>query len=76
MNKNLKKVISAVAALALSVTSFAALGTASYSDVTADVKHASAITQLSAMGIIEGFEDGTFHPDEKVTRAQMAAMVV
>lgn len=76
MNKNLKKVISAVAALALSVTSFAALGTASYSDVTADIKHASAINQLSAMGIIEGFEDGTFHPDEKVTRAQMAAMVV
>ena len=76
MNKNLKKVISAVAALALSVTSFAALGTASYSDVTADVKHASAITQLSAMGIIEGFEDGTFHPDELVTRAQMAALVV
>ena len=73
MNKNLKKVISAVAALALSVTSFVAM--ASYSDVPATDKHVSAINELSALGVIEGFEDGTFHPDELVTRAQMAAMV-
>ena len=73
MNKNLKKVISAVAALAMSVTSFVAM--ASYPDVADTDKHASAINELSALGIIEGFEDGTFHPDELVTRAQMAAMV-
>ena len=74
MNKNLKKVISAIAALALSVTSFVAM--ASYPDVPDTDKHASAINELSALGIIEGFEDGTFHPDELVTRAQMAKMVV
>ena len=73
MNKNLKKVISAVAALAMSVTSFVAM--ASYPDVADTDKHASAINELSALGVIEGFEDGTFHPDELVTRAQMAAMV-
>ena len=53
MNKNLKKVISAVAALALSVTSFVAM--ASYSDVPATDKHVSAINELSALGVIEGF---------------------
>lgn len=74
MNKNLKKVISAVAALALSVSSFVAM--ASYPDVADTDKHASAINELSALGVIEGFEDGSFHPDELVTRAQMAAMVV
>lgn len=73
MNKNLKKVISAVAALAMSVTSFVAM--ASYPDVADTDKHASAINELSALGVIEGFEDGSFHPDELVTRAQMAAMV-
>ena len=73
MNKNLKKVISVVAALALSVTSFVAM--ASYPDTVGN-KHESAINELSALGVIDGFEDGTFHPDELVTRAQMAKLVV
>ena len=75
MKKYLKKVISAVAALALSVSSFAAMAAVSYPD-TVDHQHESAINMLSALGIVEGFEDGTFHPDELVTRAQMAAMVL
>lgn len=75
MKKYLKKVISAVAALALSVSSFAAMAAVSYPD-TVDHQHESAINMLSALGVVEGFEDGTFHPDELVTRAQMAAMVL
>ena len=43
MNKNLKKVISVVAALALSVTSFVAM--ASYPDTVGN-KHESAINEL------------------------------
>lgn len=33
------------------------------------------ITSLAGRGIIAGFPDGTFRPDEPVTRAQYAAMV-
>ncbi|WP_026072894.1 S-layer homology domain-containing protein [Nodosilinea nodulosa] len=33
------------------------------------------ITSLASRGIIAGFPDGTFRPDEPVTRAQYAAMV-
>lgn len=33
------------------------------------------IEKLEAYGIINGFDDGTFRPDEPVTRAQAAAMV-
>jgi hypothetical protein len=33
------------------------------------------INSLSARGVIAGFPDGTFRPDEPVTRAQYAAMV-
>lgn len=75
MNKNFKKVISTVAALAMAASSFVAMA-ATYPDVTADSQYASAIEQLSALGIMEGFDDGTFKPDEKVTRAQMAKLVV
>lgn len=75
MNNNFKKVISTVAALAMAASSFVAMA-ATYPDVTADSTYASAIEQLSALGIMEGFDDGTFKPDEKVTRAQMAKLVV
>ena len=33
------------------------------------------ITQLAAKGIISGFEDNTFRPEAKVTRAQFAAII-
>ena len=75
MNKNFKRVISTVAALAMASSSFVAMA-ATYPDVTADANYYSAIEQLSALGIMEGFDDGTFKPEEKVTRAQMAKLVV
>lgn len=34
-----------------------------------------AIEELSEMGIINGYEDGTFKPDEAVTRAELATML-
>ncbi len=34
-----------------------------------------AVAMMSNRGIINGFEDGTFRPVEKITRAQMAAMM-
>ncbi len=33
------------------------------------------IAELAALQIIEGFPDGTFRPDEQLTRAQFAAMI-
>lgn len=75
MNKNLKKAITAISALAMTASSFVAVS-ADYTDVTADNQYASAINQLSAMGIVDGFEDGTFKPEENVNRAQFAKLVV
>lgn len=34
-----------------------------------------AIEELAEMGIINGYEDGTFKPDEAVTRAELATML-
>ena len=66
MNKNLKKVISAAAALTISASSFAALAV-DFPDVEATASYYQAVQELSALDVISGFEDGTFKPDELVT---------
>jgi len=49
--------------------------TVNYSDVPSDYWAKDFITELTKMGIIEGFPDGTFDPNRPVTRAQFAAML-
>ncbi len=49
-------------------------GTASYLDVSSDAWYAGAVRTASAYGLVSGYPDGTFKPDEKLTREQ--AMVV
>lgn len=34
-----------------------------------------AINKFAELGIIEGYEDGTFHPDEPLTRAEAVALL-
>ncbi|NEQ42608.1 MAG: S-layer homology domain-containing protein [Leptolyngbya sp. SIOISBB] len=46
-----------------------------FSDVSANYWAREFITSLAARDIIAGFPDGTFRPNEPVTRAQYAAMV-
>ncbi|MGG6239510.1 S-layer homology domain-containing protein [Nodosilinea sp. AN01ver1] len=48
---------------------------AQFTDVSASYWAREFIMPLAARGIIAGFPDGTFRPDEPVTRAQFAAMV-
>ncbi len=63
---------------ALLSTPAVAQGTArtSFPDVPSTYWAAPFIQELTARGIIAGFpEDGTFRPEEPVTRAQFAAMV-
>jgi hypothetical protein len=38
--------------------------------------HANRIDQLVAAGVINGFDDGTFRPQDSVTRAQIASLLV
>jgi len=75
MNKNLKKVISAVAALSMSASSIAVLAV-DFPDVEATASYAQAVSELSALNIINGYEDGTFRPDNLVTRAEITKMIV
>lgn len=77
MKKNLKKVISAVIALALSASTFASVSFAkSFTDVASTASYAEAVDVLSALGIINGYEDGTFGPDKTIKRSEAAKIIV
>ena len=69
---NLKKVLALVLAFACAFTMFAG---AAFTD-QADIKVKDEVVDtLVELGVIEGFEDGSFQPNATVTRAQMAKMI-
>lgn len=73
---NLKKLIASVSAVALVLTSVATTAFAgSYTDVAEDSAYYEAVEALGKLGVVEGFEDGSYKPEEEVTRAQMAAFI-
>lgn len=78
MKTNLKKAISAVSALALASSlapaSFAAKLT--LSDVADTASYATAVNTLVALDVINGYEDGTFLPDNNITRAEATKVMV
>ena len=70
--KNLKKILALVLAFACAFTMFAG---AAFTD-QADIKVKDEVVDtLVELGVIEGFEDGSFQPNATVTRAQMAKMI-
>ena len=76
MKKNLKKVISAVVAFALTASSAAFAAAPSFTDVADTASYAEAVNTLTALGVISGYEDGTFKPEDKITRAEVSTMIV
>jgi len=46
-----------------------------FTDVPSDFWALPFISEMSARGIISGFEDGTFRPNQPITRAEFAAML-
>ncbi|MFM2064621.1 MAG: hypothetical protein RLZZ507_4292 [Cyanobacteriota bacterium] len=57
------------------MTTTPSLAQTSFSDVSSNYWASQFIQQLSQRGVIAGFPDGTFRPEEPVTRAQFAAMI-
>ena len=47
-----------------------------YSDVAAESWYNTPVSTLSAMGIVNGYEDGSFRPNAPITRAEFAAIAV
>lgn len=49
-------------------------GSEDFSDVSGTEWYAEAVQELSGMGIIEGYDDGTFRPNDSANRAEIATM--
>lgn len=62
-------------AVALDVVVEVPEGTTVFDDVDPDAPYAGAVGRLAAGGIIRGCDDNLFCPDDRVTRAQGAALV-
>jgi hypothetical protein len=45
-------------------------------DVPSDSVYLEAIRRLQGIGIVRGYEDGTFRPDNPISRAEFASMLV
>ena len=50
--------------------------TNSYSDVAPTAWYNNAVSTLSRMGILGGYEDGSFRPNDSITRAEFAKIAV
>ena len=69
---NLKKVLALVLAFACAFTMFAGAAFTDQADIKVD---SEVVDTLVSLGVIEGFENGSFQPNGTVTRAQMAKMI-
>lgn len=52
-----------------------AAGTSRFQDVAPGAYYASAVTWASENGIVNGYQDNTFRPNQPITREQMAAFL-
>lgn len=48
----------------------------SFTDIPPDHQYFTATKNLRSQGILKGFADGTYHPDQAVTRAEFTALII
>ena len=74
----MKKRFSMLIALAMILTSLVPSFTASaaFSDVDDSNSYVEAISTLSTLQVINGYEDGSFQPEKEITRAEYTKMIV
>ena len=70
------KILSLLLTLAMMLTMAVPMTvSAAFTDVPANHQYYDAVTNLSAEGILNGFEDGSFKPGDPVTRAQFTKII-
>jgi len=73
--RNLKKVLALVLVFAMMLSTCVVASAASFPDVAASYQYAEAIDLLASLNILGGYEDGTFKPENNITRAEFAKVV-
>ena len=71
----MKKVLSLVLVIAMVLSSMSFAFASNLTDI-ADNDYEKAIETLVGLGVITGYEDGTFRPEKTITRAEMAKLMV
>ncbi|MBQ2284957.1 MAG: S-layer homology domain-containing protein, partial [Clostridia bacterium] len=74
--KKLSRILAALVVFTMLCGMVTITHAAQFSDVSSENKYYYSTTILSAFGIINGYEDGTFGPDKDVTRAEFATMLM
>ena len=76
--KTSRRMISALLALVFVLTSIITVPVfaAEFTDLASTHDAYTAITVLNKLGIINGYEDGSFKPDNNVTRAEFTALLL
>jgi len=72
----MKKVLSLVLVIAMILSSFSFAFAAKFEDEAEFGDYEDAIYTLVALGVIDGYDDGTYKPERIVTRAEMAKLIV
>ncbi|MBR3870772.1 MAG: S-layer homology domain-containing protein [Clostridia bacterium] len=73
--RNLKKVLALVLVFAMMLSTCVVASAASFPDVAASYQYAEAVDLLASLNILGGYEDGTFKPENNITRAEFAKVV-
>lgn len=71
-----KRIISLMLACIMIFSSFTGVYAASAVTDVENTKYESAVESLEILGIINGYEDGSFRPENEITRAEMAKLLV
>lgn len=71
--KKLKTIF--ILSLALVSLTFPVAQASDFSDVPADNQYYNAISEISELGIATGYDDGTFKPENNITKAELAVMI-
>ncbi len=71
----LKKTVAVVLAVAMVLTMGIATSFAAFTDVQSTAGYAEAVNILANLGILNGYTDGSFKPNNTITRAEVAVIM-
>lgn len=74
--RKLSKILAVLITVSMLFSIVTITNAAEFSDVSSENRYYDSIKILSGLGIINGYEDGTFGPDKDVTRAEFATMLM